>query len=297
VTVTTTTPGQNAKLLFSGTAGQKVFVKLTGVTFTSHTTSLLRPDGTTLASTTGTYLDTQTLPVPGTYTLFVNPALFYTGSATVTLSDVVDLTGTITPGGPPVTVTTTTPGQVARLTFAGTAGQRVFLNVTAATTTSTLSITNPDGTYLASPVSMGNGFIDTRTLPATGTYTVTIDPNGPNTGSLTLTLADVPPDVTGTLAIGSPAVTVTTTTPGQNGALTVSGTAGQPVTVRVTRNTVGTVTVTLKKPDGTTLTSSTSGAASFTLTRQTLATTGTYTVNVDPSGANMGSLTVRVTSS
>jgi hypothetical protein len=129
----------------------------------------------------------------------------------------------------------------------------------------------------------------------TGTYTLLVNPYSEYTGQITLTLYDVV-DLSGTLTIGGPAVSVTLTTPGQVAQLTFSGTANQQVTVRVTSNTMGSVTVKLLKPDGTTLTSKTSSAASFNLTTQTLPTTGTYTVLVDPSGANIGSLNVSVTS-
>jgi hypothetical protein len=113
---------------------------------------------------------------------------------------------------------------------------------------------------------------------------------------MTLTLYDVPADVAGAVTIGGPAVQVTITVPGQNGSLTFNGTSGQQVTVRVTNNTMSTVTVKLLKPDGTTLTSKTSSSSSFNLTTQTLPTTGTYTITIDPSGANTGSMNVSVTS-
>ena len=43
------------------------------------------------------------------------------------------------------------------------------------------------------------GFIDARTLPADGTYTLVVDPQGTATGSATLTLYDVPPDASGSI--------------------------------------------------------------------------------------------------
>ena len=58
---------------------------------------------------------------------------------------------------------------------------------------------------------------------------------------------------------------------------------------------MGVTTVRLLKPDGTQLTSSTSSSASFNLSTQTLPTTGTYTIVVDPSAANTGSINVSVT--
>jgi hypothetical protein len=64
----------------------------------------------------------------------------------------------------------------------------------------------------------------------------------------------------------------------------------------VTGNTMGSVTVTLLKPDGSQLTSSTSSSGSFDLATQTLPTTGTYTIGVDPSSLNTGTMNVSVTS-
>src|SRR5207237_7739276 len=55
--------------------------------------------------------------------------------------------------------------------------------------------------------------VQTCALPI---YTITIDPQGTATGSATLTLYDVPPDVTGSLAIGGPPQPVSVGTPGQN---------------------------------------------------------------------------------
>ncbi len=52
-----------------------------------------------------------TLPVTGTYTLRIDPQGTATGSMTVTMNDVVDITGSITLGGSAVTGTLSTPGQ------------------------------------------------------------------------------------------------------------------------------------------------------------------------------------------
>jgi hypothetical protein len=138
-------------------------------------------------------------------------------------------------------------------------------------------------------------FIDTQTLSSTGTHSIAIDPGGTATGSLTFTLYDVPADVTGSLTVGASAVPVTITTAGQNGAFTFAGTSSQQVTVRLTSNTVANLTVKLLKPDGSQLTSTTSSASSFTLATQTLPTTGTYTIVIDPAQWNAGSFNIQVT--
>jgi hypothetical protein len=100
--------------------------------------------------------------------------------------------------------------------------------------------------------------------------------------------------VTGTLVINDPATPVSLTI-SQVAQLTFAGTQGQQVTVRLTGNTMGYTSVVLKKPDGSTLTSTATSGTNFNLSTQTLPTTGTYTVWIDPSGAVTGSINVRVT--
>lgn len=306
----TTTLGQNANYTFSGTANQRVFLKITSVSLTGGspnwaTVNIKKPDGTTLVTTTVSssgQIDTQTLPVTGTYTVQDDPLNTSAGSMTLALYDVpADVSGTITPGGSAVSVTTTTPGQNASYTFTGTANQRVSLNTTSVSFTGnswvTISIKKPDGSTLAvTTVDSNGGFIDVKTLPVNGTYKVFVDPVNFNTGSLTLTLYDVPADASNSTTVNGSGVTVSTTVPGQNAEVTFSGTSSQQVTVRITSNSMGAVTVKLLKPDGTQLTSSVSSSTSFNLSSQTLPTTGTYKVTVDPSGTNTGAITITVTS-
>src|SRR6185503_4752239 len=160
----------------------------------------------------------------------------------------------------------------------------------------TIHIKKPDGSSLTSTTVDGSGgFIDTKTLPVNGTYTVFVDPFNFNTGSLTLTLYDVPADASNSTSVNGSGVTVSTTVPGQNAEVTFSGTSSQQVTVRLTSNSMGMVTVKVLKPDGSQLTSHVSSSTNFNLLQQTLPTTGTYKVVVDPSGMNTGSITVQVT--
>ncbi|HEX2110140.1 MAG TPA: Ig-like domain-containing protein [Gaiellaceae bacterium] len=302
VTVTTGTPGQNARLTFTGTAGQRVSVKI-GPVCCSTKVSLLRSTGATVASasfgSSGGFMDVQTLPVSGTYTLLVDPQGASTGSVTVALFDVPpDATGTISLGGPPVTVTTTVPGQNAKLTFAGAAGQRVSIAVDACCTT-TVALLRPDGTSLGSTtVFGGSGFLDTRVLPVTGTYTVSVDLQSSATGTVTLTAYDVPPDATGTIVPDGAPVTVTAGTPGQNARLTFDGTAGRRMSVELTSVTIGTsrtsgTKVSILKPDGTALVGATNvGTDGGLIETQALPVSGVYAIVVDPQGANTGSMTV-----
>jgi hypothetical protein len=58
-----------------------------------------------------------------------------------------------------------------------------------------------------------------------------VDPQGTATGSMTLTLYNVPPDPTASIVPGGPAVTLTTTTPGQNASATFAASAGQRISL------------------------------------------------------------------
>jgi hypothetical protein len=141
----------------------------------------------------------------------------------------------------------------------------------------------------------GNGFMDVQTLPVTGTYSLFVDPWWGYTGSVTLRLFDVT-DQSASVTIGESPAALTFSTPGQNATVSFTGSAGQQATVHVTGNTIGWVAVTLRKPDGNSLTSLSWLDSSFNLQTQTLPTTGTYTIDVDPSWANTGNISISVTS-
>jgi hypothetical protein len=135
-----------------------------------------------------------------------------------------------------------------------------------------------------------------QTLPETGTYTVLVDATTINTGDTTLTVYSVPADTTSSVTINGSAVAVTTTQPGQNGSLTFTGTAAQQVAVHWTSNTIGSVFVKLLSTNGTTvLAQALTSASSFDMPLVALPATGTYTISIDPSSVNTGSITLSVT--
>src|SRR5919108_653867 len=269
VGIETTVPGQNATATFTGTAGQRVSLAIGDVTFGSTgccTTrvSIVKPDGKTLASTTvgttGGFLDTQTLPTTGLYKIFVDPQNAATGSATLTLYNVpADSTGTIVAGGPAVTVTTTTPGQNATLTFSGTSGQRVSAEIGPTCCSTRIVIVKPNGQTLTSAnFGLSGGFFDAVVLPSSGTYTLIVDPQAAAAGAVTVRLYDVPADASASTNAGGPAVTVATSVPGQNAAVTFAGTAGQRVSIAIGPSCCS-GRVSLLRPNGTSLVSGTFG--------------------------------------
>jgi subtilisin family serine protease len=300
VTITTRAAGENTRLRFDGRAGQRISLKLSSVTISGSYVSILKPDGNPLGAnayvgTAGGFVDTRTLPAAGSYTIMVDPQGAATGSMTATLYDVpADDAGTIAPGTA-TTIGVTTPGQNARLRFDGEAEQRVSLKLSAGTiSTSSVSILKPDGTALGTSTYVGatGRFVDTRTLPAGGSYTILVDPQAAATGSMSVTLYNVPPDAGGSIAAGGPAISTTMATPGQNGRLTFDGQAGQRISVKLSSVSIPSSYLSIVKPDGAALGGNTHvGTSGGFVDTRTLPTAGSYTILIDPQGAATGSLT------
>src|SRR6266508_2886436 len=302
VTVTTSSAGENARVKFDGQAGQRVSLKLSAVTISGSYVSILKPDGNPLGSNTyvgsaGAFVDTRTLPVAGSYTILVDPLGSATGSMTLSLYDVPpDAAGAIVPSGAALTVTASTPGQNPRVSFDGQAGQRVSLKLSAVTISgSYVSILKPDGNPLGSNTYVGSAgaFVDTRTLPVAGSYTILVDPLGSATGSMTLSLYDVPPDAAGAIVPSGAALTVTAGTPGQNPRVSFDGQAGQRVSLKLSAVTISGSYVSILKPDGNPLGSNTYvGSAGAFVDTRTLPVAGSYTILVDPQAAATGNATL-----
>ena len=90
-TVPFTIPGQNAKIRFTGSAGQDVsFDIASSVADTDF--QLLKPNGSELTSgsfdSSGDFLDPISLPTDGTYKLVLDPQSFFLGNVTATLYNV-----------------------------------------------------------------------------------------------------------------------------------------------------------------------------------------------------------------
>ena len=103
-------------------------------------------------------------------------------------------------------------------------------------------------------------------------------------------------EVSGSITINAAATPVTISRSGQNARYTFGGTASQQATVKITSNTLGSVSVYLYTPSGAFQTGTTNSAASFNLSTVTLATTGTYTITINPQTTTTGSLNLQVTS-
>jgi len=291
-------PWRRARLTFDATAGQRLDLGVTGSTLPNWRTTFLAPDGGMVVSQSGgngtAAIHTPPLAQTGTYTLLLEPTDPLVGTLTYTLS--AEVSGSITPGVAG-SVSMTRDGQRARLTFPGTATQRVGLSATAITAPeATVSLLRADGSFLATFFSVGasqTGFGGPLTLPTSETYAILVDPSSP--GDLTLTLYDVPPDITAPLTINASPQTITFVAPGQQALLTLAGTAGQSVTIRGSNSSVGCFnSIALIFPGGGSSWAPVCGA-SLTLGPTILGATATYTLLLDPDKANIGGLDIQVT--
>ena len=311
------TPGTNGSFQFAGTAGQRVSLKLSGVTITGNAlnsarVSVLKPDNSVLIANTnfgssGAFLEPVTLPATGNYTVKLDPRQWYVGSATATVYNVAaDQAGTITAGTPlALTFAAGNPGQNATETFSGTAGQKVSLNLTANTIgANTISgtkvsiVTGSTTVVAATDVGTNGKFIEPVTLPSTATYTIKVDPQGANTGGITLGLANFAGDTSGSITANGSATVVTSTAAGQNGTLTFTGSVNQRIALNLSSN-FGTMfsgaKVSVKSPTNTTVIAPTVvGTNGAFVEPVTLTAAGTYTIKVDPDGANTGNVTLNL---
>jgi YD repeat-containing protein len=199
-TVTIGTPGQNASLTFTGAAAERISLNMTNVTiggFTCTVVTIKKPDGSPLASngcvtTQGAFIDVQTLTVGGTYTIAIDPPGNTTGSMTLTLYDVADVTGSVTVNGSGLPVTLSVPGQNADVTVAGTTGQSIRIPVTTpgASACATVRLLRADNvTSVGSIFSCGGTItLPSTTLPATETYHVILDLPSAATGNYAISV-------------------------------------------------------------------------------------------------------------
>ncbi len=241
--VSITTPGQRAVFSVPGTTGEDVSLKTTSTSFTGkYYVEWYNAKGERIYSewwreTQNEFFPAQKFAGNETYTLVVRGGEASTGSTTITAYNASDVTGSVTAGGAALKVPITVPGQKARITFSGKAGEKI--SVTAAESTfagGSWWIITPEGERI-SGTEVGLSSSETKisgpiTLASTGTYTVFVSPYEAGTGSVTLQAYSVV-DQTGEIkptAEGAKA-NVSITTPGQRAVFSVPGTAGEAVSL------------------------------------------------------------------
>ena len=296
--------GTDGFATFTGTAGHRISVFVGSGSLGALAVTVTAPDGTRLKDTYaipagGGFIDPLSEAIGGVYSIRLHPVVATTGSVPISLYDVPhDVTGSIVAGGAPVTVALGVPGQKALLGFTGTAGRRISMRIIGDTiAASTVSIRAPNGKTFASrsSVGTGGGFIDAKQLTLSGAYTVSVDPIAQAAGQLTLTLYDVPPDVTGSLVLNGAGRSVALGVPGMNARLTFSGASGQHVSVRLTADSIASARLSILRPAGTTLAGPVKLAPNGGTLTATLPAAGVYTILIDPLTYRTGSVTAAVT--
>ena len=121
-------------------------------------------------------------------------------SDTQSVTAMADQTYSIVPGGSPVTIATHSAGENAWLTFDAQADQRIALKMSGVTMGPALLLdlrldlqARRHRPRLADARRHERRLHRHRVLPATGRYKILVDPQATSTGSMTLTLYDVPP--------------------------------------------------------------------------------------------------------
>ncbi len=299
-------PGQRELITFSGTAGKRFSLTAQEGTF-AGTVQILSPSGSSLGSenivkTSKRLLEPVTLPTTGTYTIVVDPTGTETGSTKVTAYEFEDVNATVSPPASAEGVTksasTTVPGQRVFYSMEAAAGKKVAVKSSNSAFTGEYRFEwlNPSGSQFAQSgwqQPTGSTLWGPISFTPAGTYKFLVDPWLWHTGSVDLTFHETP-DITGqTISPSTEGDTKTSTIgiPGQRELITFSGTSGQTITTKATESTIAGGTMSILKPDGSQLGS----AASFSTSSSgrievTLPTTGTYTVVLDPSDANTGSV-------
>ncbi|GAB7047755.1 hypothetical protein JCM9534A_28810 [Catenuloplanes indicus JCM 9534] len=296
--VTTTAPGQNARVLFDADAGAKVTVAVTESGFTTGRISLHGPKGEMLVSgdcTRNCALTGVPLTTSGTHTVLLDPTGAQTGTAVVTITvSAPDVLAVVVPGGDPVTLTVTEAGQNAAVVFTGAAKQHVSAVLSKGSLgRATASLRAPGGTVLASASCAVSCFLDVRSLPADGRYTLHVDPDGANTGSITVRVHDVPADAVVVAVPGGDPVPLTTTVPGQNAFADFAVKRGDRTFIQLTGGTFGNAPGYLRDPSGVDL-ALLQCASSCAFDAGAAATDGVHRIALDPQGADTGGITVTV---
>jgi len=293
-TVAVATPGTTAVRTFAGNAGEQVTLSVSNNTIAAADLTISDSSGNVVATqpvtSSSAFHDPITLPSTGTYALAVVPRDQNTGSMTFDVADVPTNSGSTTVGTP-TTVTLDTAGQTALRTFAGVAGERLTLTVISNSIPGAdVTVTDPGGGTVATLfVSGSNAFLDTFTLPVTGTYTITVDPRDQNVGTLTYTLSLVTDDI-GTADVSVP-TTLTLGASGEIGLRTFPGTAGEKVALIVASNSIPGADVSVLDPSGAVVETLFVSSTTAFIDTFTLPVTGTYTVKVDPRGQAVGTIT------
>jgi hypothetical protein len=152
-------------------------------------------------------------------------------------------------------VTLSTADKIALAVFDGVRGKRASLKLSgAAVPFSTVTLYDVTGAPLWTGFSGGpNDLIGPLRLPATGSFTLLIDPYSNETGAMSVEAHDLPEDIEGQITPDGPSVPVSLKAPGQEARLTFDAVAGDRFGVGATGihyNASGLLYIEVLDPDG-----------------------------------------------
>lgn len=315
-TFQTSRVGQNGRYAFSASAGQNLVVSWSGDTFIGASSNLqvLAPSGLVVA--TANFSDTvasgsvalNNLQESGNYVVFLDPFAASTGALTFQVSsngstapaaETVD--GSVSVDASPAAISLS--GKISRYTFTGTVGQTIGLGINSLKGLSSvnLSVLSPDNRTALAACSLAiyapGSSCNLPPLPSTGTYTVVLNP-GASSGSLQLTLST---DLSQTLTANAAPSLVTISRVGQNARYYFNATAGQPFSLSWSAaNFANGANLQIVAPNGYIVNQTVVGSRSqhsgvFSLRDYyALPITGKYTVFLDPTGTDTGSVTLQL---
>ncbi|MFN8076737.1 MAG: hypothetical protein U0Q15_15140 [Kineosporiaceae bacterium] len=188
--------GQQARLTFAATAGQRVVATVTDRRFNGDPAiapagRLIGPDGRTWGTLDlrGEGESSALVATTGTQTLVVDPVAWTTGSLRIALHLVADpepvpaTPGTLARPGPATTLTASTPWTNPTLKFKARHHQRYLLQMTSDVDAVVRWRDASGAEEVLGTVSPRYGFGNTLIVEHTGTQTVILDPIGAGTGS------------------------------------------------------------------------------------------------------------------
>lgn len=299
--------GEKTAVSFTGSAGDEISATAEGPESTNFyissvpTLTLEDAAGNVVPGTQAIQVPSifgpATLPSSGKYQL-VFDSNGSTGLGSLNLYKIVNQTGTITVNGPPVTATSSAPGQTSTFSFSGTAGETVGLDFGHTTyddaPPQSVDLLDPSGAAVP-----GNNYV--YTLPSTGTYDIVVNSGSVGTASMSLSSPPIQTPA-GTIITNGPLVDVTLPTTTSTASLTFTGSAGEQVsagddilTITAVGNQGNLVLLSIKDASGNVLWQNGNPIPGGVAGPATLPSDGTYTLELDANGVGSGTAALHLT--
>jgi len=277
--------GQVVRWSFDATMGERITLSSTGPG--CRDMALRGPGGVQVSTlfVCGAYeLINLTVPATGSYELSSDSTNASAGQHALTgwvLGPDAALAASL---GGSIAVPIPAPGNNGRIGFGASTGQRISIVATNVGCT-TFRLASPTDVTVRTEFACGTWFTDVLTLTETGEYTLYVDPSGLSTGSSMITTYLLAPDPIVAAMIEEPTAVGSIGKPGNNMSFTFDGNSGKQISALV--GGPGCNTYTLWSPTSTSL-GTQFACGTWFLERFILPATGTYTVTVDPNGAQVG---------